>query len=68
MRLDMIETVGQYKIIQVRWVKPDGGYHRACYAPGQDVSGAPAEVQAIAAKEHTPDLIQAYKEHFANQV
>lgn len=68
MTIDKLELVGPHKIIEVRWVKPDGGYHRACYAPGQDLSGAPDEVKAIAAKEHTPDLIQAYKEHLSNQV
>ena len=68
MTIDTIETVGPYKIIQVRWIKDDGTYHRACYAPGQDLTGAPEEVKALAKKEHKPALIQAYKEHLENQI
>ena len=62
-----IEVVGPYRVIQTRETKPDGTYHRACYAPGQDLTGAPEEVKALAKKEHKPSVIQAYKEHLANQ-
>ena len=36
-------------------------YHRTVYFPGQDVSEAPAEVQAIAAALWTDEVIAAYQ-------
>jgi len=36
-------------------------YHRTVYHPGSDVSGAPAEVQAIAAALWTDEVIAAYQ-------
>ena len=35
-------------------------YHRSVYAPGDDVSEAPAEIQAIAGVLWTPAVVEAY--------
>ena len=36
-------------------------YHREVFSPGDDVSGAPGEVQAIASALWTADVISAYQ-------
>jgi len=36
-------------------------YHRTSLTPGQDLSGQPANVQAIAAAAWTPEVILAYE-------
>jgi len=72
---DKIEIVGQYKQIQVRTatvIEEDGveltrSFHRHVVSPGDDVSNESAEVQAIAAVVHTPEVIAAYQEMLANQ-
>lgn len=38
-----------------------GQFHRHVVAPGADVSGEDAKVQAIAAAMHTPEVIAAYQ-------
>lgn len=68
---DKIEIVGDYKHIQIRTatiIERDGveisrSFHRHTIAPGQDVSGESAEVQAIAAALHTDELKAAYAAH-----
>ena len=72
---DKIEIVGQYKSIQVRTatvIEEDGveltrSFHRHVISPGDDVSNESAEVQAIAAAVHTPEIVAAYQEMLANQ-
>jgi hypothetical protein len=72
--IDKYEIVGPYKHVQCRHasvIKRDGveisrSFHRHVVAPGDDVSGEPAEVQAICAAVHTPEIIAAYQEHLAN--
>ena len=71
---DKIEIVGIHKIIQVRTatiIEEDGveisrSFHRHTIAPGADVSGESAEVQAIAAAVHTSAVISAYNEQVAS--
>jgi len=71
---DKIEIVGQYKSIQVRTatvIEEDGvelsrSFHRHVVNPGDDISGQSAEVQAIAAVVHTPEVVAAYQEMLAN--
>ena len=71
---DKIEIVGDFKHVQVRTatvIKRDGveisrSFSRHVVAPGDDVSGESAEVQAICAAVHTPEVIAAYQEHVAN--
>jgi hypothetical protein len=66
--VDLIEVV-ENGCIQVRTktvIKEDGfeissKFHRHVVAPGDDVSGEDAKVQAIAASIHTADVISAYK-------
>jgi hypothetical protein len=36
-------------------------YHRSSFAPASDVSGQPANVQAICAAAWTPEVIAAYE-------
>jgi DNA-binding transcriptional LysR family regulator len=36
-------------------------YHRSSLAPGQDISGAPANVQAICNAAWTPEVIAAFQ-------
>ena len=72
--IDKYEIVGEFKHLQCRHatvIKRDGveisrSFHRHVIAPGDDVSGEPAEVQAICAAVHTPEIIAAYQEHLAN--
>jgi hypothetical protein len=66
--VDLIEVI-ENGCIQVRTktaIKEDGveissKFHRHVVAPGADVSGEDAKVQAIAASIHTADVIAAYK-------
>lgn len=72
---DKIEIVGDFKILQIRTktaVMEDGvelssSFHRHTIAPGDDVSGESAEVQAIANAVHTAEVIAAYQAHVASQ-
>ena len=72
---DKIEIVGDFKHIQIRTatvIEEDGvelsrSFHRHVVAPGADVSGESAEVQAIAAAVHTADVVAAYEAHIAAQ-
>lgn len=66
--VDLIEIV-ENGCIQVRTktvIKEDGveissKFHRHVVAPGADVSGEDAKVQAIAKAVHTKDVVTAYK-------
>jgi hypothetical protein len=66
--VDLIEVV-ESGCIQVRTktaIKEDGveissKFHRHVVAPGADVSGEDAKVQAIAAAVHTADVVAAYE-------
>jgi len=72
---DKIEIVGDFKHIQIRTatvIEEDGtelsrSFHRHVVAPGDDVSGESAEVQAIATAVHTADVVAAYEAHVAAQ-
>ena len=67
--VDKIEIVGEFKTVQVRTctkVLEDGvelssSYHRHVITAGQDYSSESAEVQAICAAVHTPEVIAAYQ-------
>ena len=62
-------TVTENGIVLVRettTIKEDGveiskKYHRSSFVPEQDVSGQPANVQAICQAAWTPKVIAAYK-------
>tara|TARA_R110000824_G_scaffold362971_1_gene550978 strand:- start:69 stop:317 length:249 start_codon:yes stop_codon:yes gene_type:complete len=66
---DKIEIVGIHKAVQIRTctqVLEDGvelssGYHRHVVSAGDDYSNESAEVQAICAVVHTPEIVAAYE-------
>lgn len=72
---DKIEIVGEFKHVQVRTatvIKRDGveisrNFHRHVVAPGDDISGESAEVQAICNTVHTDEIKAAYAAHLAAQ-
>jgi len=73
--IDKIEVVenGSLQIRQVTKIMEDGkelssSYHRWSFAPGDDVSDQPANVQAIAAAAWTAEVIAAYQAQVAAQV
>jgi hypothetical protein len=76
--LDKIEVVTDFKIIQCRHdnrivddetgeIVSQGNYHRHVLVPGDDVSGEPAEVQAIAAAVWTQDIIDGWTAYMLTQ-
>jgi hypothetical protein len=72
--IDKIEVVenGSLQIRQVTKIMEDGkelssSYHRWSFAPGDDVSDQPANVQAIAAAAWTAEVIAAYQAQVAAQ-
>jgi hypothetical protein len=72
--VDKIEVVvlGQLQVREATTIMRDGEaiaktYHRWTFAPGDDVSAMPANVQAIAAAAWTPEVIAAYQAHMAEQ-
>jgi len=71
---DKVEIVSEFKHVQVRsatWVERDGEviggkqFHRNVYSPGD--SSDNAEIQAIIDTVHTPEVIDAYNAHLAEQ-
>lgn len=72
--IDKIEIVGfgQVQVREATTIMRDGEeiaktYHRTSLAPGQDLTGQPANVVAIATAAWTPEVIAAYKAHVAEQ-
>ena len=75
-QLDKTEIVGEFKHVQCRhatWVEDDGvmvggkEYSRHVISPNDDVSGEPAETQAIVAAVHTQAIKDAYAAHLLAQ-
>ena len=72
---DKIEIVGDHKMVQVRTatiIERDGveisrSFHRHALAPGADISGESAEVQAICNAVWTQEVKDAYAAHVASQ-
>lgn len=73
--IDKYEIVGEFKHVQCRHarviydtgVEISRSFTRHVIAPGDDVSGEPAEVQAICAAVHTDEIKAAYAAHLASQ-
>lgn len=72
--IDKIEVVenGYLLVREVTRILEDGNllsstYHRSSFAPGSNVSGQPANVQAIAVAAWTPAVIAAYEAQQAAQ-
>jgi hypothetical protein len=66
--IDKIEVIenGTVLVREVTRIMEDGKelskqYHRSSFAPADDVSGQPANVQAIASAAWTPEVIAAYQ-------
>ena len=70
-----LEIVPPFSHIQCRRaniVEKDGievgkTYHRCVYAPGDDVTEAPSEVQAVAGALWTQEVIDGYQAYLASQ-
>ena len=71
---DKIEVVGPFKHVQVRQdkqvvddvtneIKAKGQWHRYVLAPGDDLSGQPDDVAAIANAVWTDEIKAAYAAH-----
>jgi hypothetical protein len=66
---DKVEIVGQHRHVQVRTatvvleddVELSRSFHRHVVAPGEDTTGMDAEVIAICAAVHTPEVIAEYE-------
>ena len=76
--VDKIEVVGIYKFVQVREdkqivddttdeVKVRGQWHRYVLTPTDDLSGQPADVQAVANAVWTDEIKAAYAAHLDAQ-
>jgi len=72
--IDKIEIVGlgHLQVREATTIMRDGEeiaktYHRWAFAPNDDVSAMPANVQAIAAAAWTPEVIAAYQAQLAAQ-
>jgi len=72
--IDKIEIVGlgHLQVREATTIMRDGEeiaktYHRWAFAPNDDVSAMPANVQAIAAAAWTPEVIAAYQAQVAAQ-
>ena len=74
--IDKIEVVGVFKHVQVREdkqivddatdeVKASGNWHRYALAPGDDLSGQPADVAGVANAVWTDEVKAAYAAHVA---
>jgi hypothetical protein len=72
--IDKIEVVGEFKHVQVRQdrqiiddsndeIRSKGTYFRYVLSPDDDISGQPAEVQAIANAAWTDEVKAAFTEH-----
>ena len=72
--IDKIEVVGEFKHVQVRQdrqiiddtndeIRSRGNYLRYVLSPDDDISGHPAEVQAIANAAWTDEVKAAFTEH-----
>ena len=76
--VDKIEVVGDFKHVQVRQdrqivddatddVRSRGNYHRYVLSPGDDLSGQPDDVAAIANAVWTDEIKAAYAAHVEAQ-
>lgn len=67
--IEKIELVGKFRHVQVKYVTKvteDGSViatknKRETLAPGSDVTGKDAEIQAICAVAWTPEIVAAYQ-------
>jgi hypothetical protein len=73
--VDKIEIVGEFRAVQVRNAtviyrddeELSRSFHRHVIQAGEDYSAEDAEVQAVCAAVHTPEVIAAYEAHLQTQ-
>ena len=73
-KIDKIEIVGDYKLLQVREItviKENGvelssSYHRCSFTPSDDISSQPDEIKSIANLLWTDELKQKYADSLEN--
>jgi len=65
--LDKIEVVTDFKHLQIREIKDDGGYHRRVLTPDKDVSGEVQEIKDKAEELWTDEVKTAWATFQAEQ-
>jgi len=73
--IDKVEIVGPYKAVQVRTatvIYRDGeeisrSFHRHVVSAGDDYSNEDAQIQAVCAAVHTPEVVAAYEANLQAQ-
>ena len=65
--LDKIEVVTDFKHLQIREIKDDGGYHRRVLTPDKDVSGEVQEIKDKAEELWTDEVKSAWATFQAEQ-
>ena len=65
--LDTIDVVSEYKHLQIREIKDDGGYHRKVLTPDMDVSGEVQEIKDKAEELWTDEVKSAWTTFQAEQ-
>ena len=59
-KLDTIEVVTNFKHLQIREIKDDGGFHRKVLKCEDDVSGESEQVQEMASELWTDEVKDAW--------
>ena len=67
LKLDKIEVVTDYKHLQIREIKDDGGYHRRVLTPSDDVSSEVQEIQDKAEEVWTDEVKASWATFQAEQ-
>jgi hypothetical protein len=61
-KLDKIEIASEYKHLQIREIKEDGGYHRKVLTCDMDISGEDSKIQEQAEKLWTNEVKDNWSE------
>jgi hypothetical protein len=67
MKLDKIEVTTDYKHLQIREIKDEGGFYRRVLTPDMDVSSEVQEIQDKAETEWTDEVKTAWATFQAEQ-
>ena len=65
--LNKIEVATEYKHLQIRETKDDGGYHRRVLTPDMDVSSEVQEIKDKAEELWTDEVKSAWADHLKEQ-
>ena len=66
MKIDRLDTT-ELGVVCIR-ENTEGKYHRRTLSPGSDISTEPQEVKDVCNEAWTPEIIQAYEIHKAEQI